>query len=74
MASYFLEHIRTKYKLLTSRMDDVYIENLFLKSGYPQAEINKITVFIRNLEDRNSINDQQLITFHKQLESFYKNT
>ncbi len=72
MASYFQEHIRTKYKIMTSQMDDLFIENLFLKSGYPQAEINKIASFIKNLEDRNNINDQQLITFYKKFPIVYE--
>ena len=73
MSSYFLEYIRTRYKLLTNRLDEAFIESLHLKSGYPKSELNRIISFINYLEGPNAISDEKLIAFHKQLESFYKN-
>jgi hypothetical protein len=73
MSSYFLEHIRNRYKLATGKMDDSFIKNLQYKTGYPEPELNSIIVFIRNLENT-IIGDKQLEWFYLRLEDFYKKT
>jgi hypothetical protein len=72
MASYFLEHIRTRYKLSTSTLDDEFVKALQYKSGAEEYEVRTIISFIKYLDDAPGINDVQLTEFHKQLESFYQ--
>jgi hypothetical protein len=74
MSVYFLEHIRTTYKLPTHTLDDLFIETLHYKSGYPTGHLNEIISFIQYLREDGSVNEYQLINFHNQLESFYQNT
>jgi hypothetical protein len=74
MSSYFLEYIRTRFNLLTNKLDTDFIRSLQIKSGYPENDINEIVSFINYLDDSNAISDDQLIAFHKKLESFYQNT
>jgi hypothetical protein len=71
MAAYFLEHIRNRYKLPTSNMDEDFIKNLQFKTGCPDPEIRGIVSFIKYLDEATAISDKQLSEFHKQLESFY---
>ena len=71
MAAYFLEHVRNRYKLKTSDLDEDFITNLQYKSGVDEAEIRSIVFFILDLETAPEISDHQLHYFHKQLESFY---
>lgn len=71
MASYFLEHVRNRYKLPTAELNDLFITNLQFKSGVDEDEIRKIVYFIRDMESAPGISDHQLHQFHKQLESFY---
>jgi hypothetical protein len=72
MSAYFLEHIRTRYKIPTSELDDTFEKNLHFKTGVAQEDINGIVSFIRNLDALHIVTAQQLAWFHKQLESFYK--
>lgn len=73
MAAYFLEHIRNRYKLSTNTLDDTFVRALHNKSGVDDEEIRKITYFINEMNaSASSITQDQLVYFHKQLESFYK--
>jgi len=74
MGSYFLEHVRSTYKLPTHTLDEPFIESLHFKSGYPKGELNEMVSFIQYLQDSGAINENQLIHFHNQLEAFYQNT
>ncbi len=71
MSSYFLEHVRNKYKLSTGTLDDEFRMNLSFKSGVSEDELRPITTFIRYAEDAPEITPRQLMEFHQQLESFY---
>jgi hypothetical protein len=72
MASYFLEHVRNRYKLPTGNLDEDFIKNLQFKTGCEESEVRGIVAFIKYLDDAPAINEEQLTEFHKQLESFYK--
>jgi hypothetical protein len=74
MSIYFLEHVRSTYKLPTHTLDEQFVEALNFKSGYPKEDLNQIILFIQYLQDSGSVDEQQLIHFHNQLESFYQNT
>jgi hypothetical protein len=72
MSAYFLEHVRSRYKLPTSELDEVFEKNLHFKTGITQEEIYGIVSFIRQLDSVENVSEKQLASFHKQLESFYK--
>jgi len=72
MSAYFLEHVRSRYKLPTSELDEGFIKNLHGKTGIIEEEIKDIVSFISKMEDLPDVSDKQLASFHKQLESFYK--
>ena len=72
MSAYFLEHVRSRYKLPTSELDAVFEKSLHFKTGVAQEEVNGIVSFIRQLDTLEEVSDKQLAWFHKQLESFYK--
>ena len=74
MAVYFLEHIRSVYKLPTHTLDEGFIQALHFKSAYPEHNIRDIISFINGLEAHPAVNEDQLAHFHKQLELFYQNT
>jgi len=73
MSAYFLEHIRTKYKLATGNLNEDFIENLKFKTGRPEAEVRSIVSFIKQLNVVPAVTQKELMSFYKQLESFYKN-
>ncbi|MDZ4793243.1 MAG: DUF4350 domain-containing protein [Bacteroidota bacterium] len=72
MGSYFLEHVRNRYKLLTGTLDEEFIKKLQYKSGAEEQEVREIVSFIKYVEDGPAISHKQLTQFHSQLESFYK--
>ncbi len=72
MSAYFLEHVRTRYKLATSNPDDEFVKNLSYKTGIAENELKGIIAFINYLPEMEKVSPEQLIAFHKQLESFYK--
>lgn len=74
MSSYFLEHVRNRYKLPTNRLDEEFIKNLQFKSNGEEPEIRGIVSFIKYIDDAPVISDDELTAFHKQLESFYQKT
>ncbi|MFL5773058.1 MAG: DUF4350 domain-containing protein, partial [Flavisolibacter sp.] len=74
MGSYFLEHVRSVYKISTNVLDDGFITALHQKSGYPADQLNSIISFISYLEENIQLDDDQLAEFHRQLELFYQNT
>jgi hypothetical protein len=71
MAAYFLEHVRNRYKLKTTALNEEFITNLQVKTGIDETEIRSVVFFIRDMESAPVIGDHQLHYFHKQLESFY---
>ena len=74
MGMYFLEHVRSAYKLPTHTLDEAFIEGLQFKSGHSRGDLNEIISFIQYLHNHGSVNENQLIIFHNQLEAFYQNT
>ena len=74
MGAYFLEHIRSQYKLATHAVDDDFITAVHKKTAYPLEELKKIVQFIKFTDEAPAISERQLSDFHKQLELFYQNT
>ena len=72
MGSYFLEHVRNRYKLPTNELGEEFIKNLQFKTGCEESGIRGIVSFIKYIDDAPVISDDELTDFHKQLESFYK--
>ncbi len=72
MSAYFLEFVRTNYKLPTGMLNDDFIRLLHFKSGVAEKEITEIVHFISQLDQGANINERQLAAFHKRLESFYQ--
>lgn len=73
MGTYFLEHVRNRYKLPTGNLDEAFIKQLQFKSGAAEKEIRGIVSFIKYIEDSPVVTAADVSSFHQQLESFYKN-
>lgn len=74
MGAYFLEHVRSAYKIATHTLDDDFVRALHAKSGYPEPEIRNIVGSIVTLPQWPNLSEEKLADFHKQLELFYQNT
>ncbi len=74
MATYFLDHVRSRYKLPIHTLDENFVQALHFKTGYPLAEAKAIVDSIHGIRTAAVVSDAQLTAFHKQLEAFYQNT
>jgi hypothetical protein len=74
MSMYFLEHVRNRYKISTSKLDGEFVKLLHYKTGYKETELQQIVSFISFVDTAPGVSDAQLAKFHGQLENFYKQT
>jgi hypothetical protein len=74
MASFFLDHVRNRYKLPTGNLDAGFVSKLLEKSGAESYNTNMIISYINSFESDANINQEQVIQFYNQLENFYKST
>jgi hypothetical protein len=74
MGTYFMEHIRSQYKVATHTIDEGFIEAVHQKTGYPLEDVARIIRFIQFVDTAPAVSEAQLSDFHKQLELFYQNT
>lgn len=75
MATYFLEHVRSKYFINTSVLNNEFVQKLSGKSGYAEEDIKQILKSIYEIQHaNNNISEAQLANYYKQFKNFYKNT
>ncbi len=72
MSSYFLEHVRNKYKMSTTTLNEEFTKTLAYKTGIRETEISSLVSSIKEIEEAPQITQQALMRFHKQLHSFYQ--
>lgn len=73
MIVHFLDHVRSRYNITTSVLDDTFVGKLSYKSGFDKQALNDIVITIKNIEHVSSLSEEQLVNFSKKLEQFYKN-
>ena len=67
---FFLEQIRTKYWLNTSRPDASFLQTLSRKSGKSINEVNTLFKTIEEIRSQNQISAQQLTVLNNLIEKF----
>lgn len=72
MAAYFLEHVRSRYKIPTSALDEKFVKTLQFKTGVQADSIQGIVNDIKRMEEADNLNAHQLNEFYKKLENFYR--
>jgi len=72
MSAYFLEHVRSRYKLPTGTLDEHFVKDLQFKSGVNPDLIQAIVNRINNLDRGLNISPAEVAHFHKLLETFYE--
>lgn len=74
MAAHFLDHVRTRYNIPTSNLDEDFTERLAYKSGFNKETLQQIVYVVRTIHDYPSYTDSELMSFNKNLESFYNHS
>ena len=73
MITYFFEHIRNKYFINTSKIDDEFINSLSGKSGVPKETTEQLFSLIYRVHDGERVDDEMLLQLNIEIENFYKN-
>lgn len=74
MAAFFLEYVRSRYKIMNQSLDETFVTELHEKSQYNYEELKKMVAFINYINTNNFITEQELANFYQQLHLFYQNT
>jgi len=74
MAVYFLEHVRNKYLVTTSGLNDEFIEKLSGKSGYEEAKTRTLIQSVIAIQQAVEVDEEQLANYYNQFQQFYKQT
>jgi len=72
MATHFLDHVRTRYNLSTSVLDEDFVERLAYKSGFDKNELKRLIYDIKTFQDTPSPSDKSLMELNERMEAFYK--
>lgn len=72
MSAHFLDHVRGRYHIPTSVLNDEFENKLAYKSDYDKTAIRDIVYSIKTLPDQLSLTDEELLTFNEKLERFIK--
>ncbi len=70
--SYFLEYVRSSYRLKTTNLDQEFLAVLVIKSGVEEALVQQLIEMIDKVNNTVMVNDDQLISLNKLIEKFYK--
>lgn len=72
MTNHWLEYIRNRYTLPTSKLDEDFEKRLAFKTGIEKEEIHALVYQAKYMSDQFTISDGDLLIFNYHLENFYK--
>jgi hypothetical protein len=72
MIAHFLDHVRSRYNISTSVLDETWINKLSYKSGFDKQALESIVKSIKAAEQAASLSEAALFDLSKKLEQFYK--
>lgn len=74
MGTYLLEHVRNKYFIKTTLLDDEFIKNLSNKAGYEEEKVRQLVEYLLFIQVGNRVTEQQLAEIYAAFSTFYKYT
>lgn len=72
MTAHFMDHVRNRFNIPTSRMDEEFVSRLSYKTGIESNLIQDIVYQAKFLADQSAVSDQELLSYDQQLQNFYK--
>lgn len=72
MTVHFLTHVRNRYNIRTSAMDDDFVKRLTYKSGYDQQAVQALVYDLQYAQDAPQVSDHALLELNHKLETFYQ--
>ncbi len=72
MTQHFLGHVRSRYNIRTSAMNEEFVQRLAYKSGYDQHAVQQLVYDLNYALDAPQLSDQALLSLNHKLETFYQ--
>jgi hypothetical protein len=74
MTVYLLDHIRNKYYIATTDLNDQFKQSIMAKTGYNEEKVNELVSAINYVQQGNAVNEAQLANMYTIYSAFYKHT
>lgn len=74
LKAHFLDHVRTRYNLQASVLDETFAGRLSHKTGYDLHAMNQLIYAFKSAEEFTTMDDDELLSLNEQLENFQKHT
>jgi hypothetical protein len=72
MMAHFLGHVRGRYNIRSTTMDDDFVQRLAYKSGYDQQAIQALVYDLHFAQAQAQLSDHALLELNHKLETFYQ--
>lgn len=72
ISAYFMEHVRSRYKIFAREMDENFVKELSYKSGTSEQLVALIVKDIKRVHNDVTISDAELIALQRNIEAFYE--
>ena len=72
MMAHFLGHVRSRYNIRSTAMDDDFVQRLAYKSGYDQQAIKALVYDLHFAQAQSQLSDNALLELNHKLETFYQ--
>lgn len=71
MSTYFLEHVRSRYRIFAKELEDAFVKELSYKSGAEASLVQSIIRQIKRVNEGATVSDTELIALQRNIETFY---
>ncbi|WP_276484486.1 DUF4350 domain-containing protein [Paraflavitalea pollutisoli] len=72
MIVHFMSHVRSRYQIRATTLDDDFVQRLAFKSGYDPQAVQTLVYALRYAQDSPQVTDDNLLELNHKLETFYK--
>ncbi|HUQ66029.1 MAG TPA: DUF4350 domain-containing protein [Flavitalea sp.] len=70
ISTHFLGHIRSRYNMATTQLDNDFIGRLAFKSGYPVTLVKSMIDEMKKIDESYAVTDQELLAFNDKIDTF----
>jgi hypothetical protein len=72
MVTHFLDHVRTRYNLPVTVLDEDFVERLSHKTGVDKGTLQELVEYIKQLPAQRYVADGELLDLQRKIEALYK--
>jgi hypothetical protein len=69
---FFLEHVRTQFRLSTRTLDETFVHRLADRSGVPEGDVRALVGRFQRLGEQERITRDELLDLHDRIEAFHR--